>query len=75
MLNFSERVRTLAPGLSVSLVVAAAATFLSEHYTAPVMLYALLLGMAFNFLTEAERTLPGIEFTSRTMLRIGVALL
>jgi uncharacterized integral membrane protein (TIGR00698 family) len=67
--------RTLAPGLALALVVAAAATFLSEHYTAPVMLYALLLGMAFNFLTESERTREGIEFTSKTVLRVGVALL
>jgi uncharacterized integral membrane protein (TIGR00698 family) len=39
------------------------------------MLYALLLGMSFNFLTEAERTRPGIEFASKALLRAGVALL
>jgi uncharacterized integral membrane protein (TIGR00698 family) len=68
-------VRTVAPGLGIALVLAAAATFLSEHYTAPVMLYALLLGMAFNFLHENERSRPGIEFAGKTVLRIGVALL
>jgi uncharacterized integral membrane protein (TIGR00698 family) len=66
---------TNAPGLGVALVVATAATFLSEHYTAPVMLYALLLGMAFNFLTEAERCRAGIEFAAKAVLRTGVALL
>ena len=65
----------VAPGLGVALVVATAATFLSEHYSAPVMLYALLLGVAFNFLTEAERTREGIDFASKGLLRIGVALL
>jgi uncharacterized integral membrane protein (TIGR00698 family) len=65
----------LAPGLAVALVVAATATFLSEHYGAPVMLYALLLGMALNFLTESEKALPGIAFASSALLRIGVALL
>ncbi|MGL6428955.1 hypothetical protein ACSZM8_01195 [Aeromonas caviae] len=30
-----QRVRTLAPGMAVSITVAAAATFLSEHYGAP----------------------------------------
>ena len=35
--------RELAPGFVVSLIVAAAATILSEHYGAPVMLFALLL--------------------------------
>ena len=45
-----HRIRTLAPGVGVALVLATAATFLSEHYTAPVMLFALLLGLAFGFL-------------------------
>jgi len=35
------RTRELAPGLIVSLIVAAAASFLSEHYGAPVMLFAI----------------------------------
>jgi len=39
------------------------------------MLYALLFGMAFNFLTEDERFASGIRFASRNILRIGVALL
>jgi uncharacterized integral membrane protein (TIGR00698 family) len=57
-------------------VVAAAATFLSEHYGAPVMLFALLLGTAMNFLAdEGGPCQPGIEFCARTVLRIGVALL
>ena len=69
------RVRELAPGFIVSLIVAAAASFLSEHYAAPVMLFALLLGMALNCLAEDGTCKAGIEFTSRTVLRIGVALL
>ena len=73
--HLADRARALAPGLGVALVLAAAATFLSEHYGAPVMLFGLLLGMALNFLTEAERTRGGIEFASKTVLRIGVALL
>lgn len=75
MVEVSTTVRASVPGLGIALVIAAAATFLSEHYTAPVMLYALLLGMAFNFLTEADRTRRGIEFASKGLLRLGVALL
>lgn len=71
----NSRVRELAPGFIVSLTVAAAASFLSEHYGAPVMLFALLLGMALNFLAGEGTCKAGIEFTSRTVLRIGVALL
>ncbi len=67
--------RTLFPGVLVSGVVAAAATFLSLHYGAPAMLFALLLGMAMNFLSEDGPCKPGIEFSTRQVLRIGVALL
>lgn len=65
----------LFPGVLMSIVVAAAATFLSEHYHAPVMLFALLLGMAVNFLAVEGKCKPGIEFTAREVLRAGVALL
>lgn len=75
LVSFPSRVRELAPGFMVSLIVAAAATFLSEHYGAPVMLFALLLGMALNFLSADGKCKVGIEFTARTVLRIGVALL
>lgn len=73
--SIHSRVRELAPGFVVSLIVAAAATFLSEHYGAPVMLFALLLGMALNFLAADGQCKAGIEFTARSVLRIGVALL
>ena len=67
--------REAAPGLSVAAVVAIAATFLSVHYRASAMLFALLLGMALNFLAEEGRCLPGIQFASSVVLRTGVALL
>ncbi|WP_273230458.1 MULTISPECIES: YeiH family protein [Pseudomonas] len=70
-----ERFLEVSPGLLVAVVVAAGATFLSEHYGAPVMLMALLLGMALGFLHEEGRAVAGIKFTSSTILRIGVALL
>ena len=67
--------RALFPGVLACVVVAAAATFLSEHYGAPVMLFALLLGMAMNFLSGEGACQAGIEFTARQVLRVGVALL
>ena len=63
------------PGVIVAVTIGLAATFLSQHYGAPVMLFALLLGMAFHFLHEEGRCVAGIEFCSRTILRIGVGLL
>lgn len=67
--------RALFPGVIACAVVAAAATFLSQHYGAPVMLFALMLGMAMNFLSGQGPCKPGIEFTARQLLRWGVALL
>ncbi|MGQ7792205.1 YeiH family protein [Faunimonas sp. B44] len=65
----------IGPGFAVALTVAAAASFVSETYGGPVMLLALLLGMALNFLSEAGRCPAGIQFTSKRVLRIGIALL
>lgn len=71
-----ERVRELFPGLVSAVTVALAAKFISEHYGAPVMLMALLLGMAFTFLAEpGTTTAQGVEFASKKVLRFGVALL
>lgn len=64
------------PGFAVSVLIGATAQFLSDHYGAPAMLLALLLGLALNFLSEdGAKTAPGIAFTARTVLRLGVALL
>jgi uncharacterized integral membrane protein (TIGR00698 family) len=65
----------VGPGLLASFVVAAAAAFLADNYGAPVMLLALLLGMAMNFLAEVDECRAGIAFASRNLLRIGIAML
>jgi uncharacterized integral membrane protein (TIGR00698 family) len=67
--------REYFPGVLVSVIVAIAATFLSEHYGGPVMLFALLLGMAFYFLSQEGRCVAGIEFASKRVLRVAVGLL
>ena len=64
-----------APGILVSVIIAIAATFLSDHYGGPVMLFALLLGMAFYFLSQEGRCIAGIELASKRILRIAVGLL
>src|SRR3982750_1504279 len=75
MSTLHARGRGLFPGVLACAVVAAASTFLSQHYGAPVMLFALLLGMAMNFLSAEGSCAPGIAFSARTLLRVGVALL
>ena len=56
-------------------MVGGAARFISNHYGAPVMLMALLLGMAMNLLSAEGVCQPGIEVTVRHVLRTGVGLL
>jgi uncharacterized integral membrane protein (TIGR00698 family) len=68
-------IKTKLPGVLISIIVGLAALFLSEHYGAPAMLFALLLGIAMSFLYEGTTCKEGIEFTACHILRIGVALL
>jgi uncharacterized integral membrane protein (TIGR00698 family) len=63
------------PGVLASATIALAATWLSQQYKSPVMLFALLFGMTFHFLHEEGRCIAGIEFSSKAVLRFGVALL
>ena len=67
--------RRLVPGVLASAIIAMAATFLSDHHGGPTFLYALLVGMAFHFLSQETAAAAGIEFSSKTILRVGVALL
>jgi len=63
------------PGMAIAIVIALAATFVSDSYGGPQLLYALFFGLAFHFLARDPVCQPGIEFCSRTILRTGVALL
>lgn len=63
------------PGVLVCMVIALAATFVSEHYGGPQLLYALLIGLAFHFLSGHPQAAKGIGFCGRVVLRVGVALL
>lgn len=67
--------RKLYPGVLVAATIALASQWLAQHYGAPVMLFALLFGMTFHFLHQEGRCIPGIEFSSKAVLRFGVALL
>lgn len=69
-----HRVRELTPGFTVSLIVAAAASFCLSTMVRG-RLFALLLGMALNFLADEGSCKAGVEFTARMVLRIGVSLL
>ncbi len=69
--DFRER----TPGILISVTIAMAASFVSDHHGGPTLLYALLIGMAFHSVTQGTPAAAGIQFCSKTVLRIGVALL
>ncbi|WP_417454785.1 YeiH family protein [Kiloniella sp.] len=69
------QMKPLIPGVMLAIILAFAATFISDHHGGPTLLYALLFGMSLNSLIEGSSAKPGIEFTSKSLLRIGVALL
>jgi uncharacterized integral membrane protein (TIGR00698 family) len=72
----ASAVRRHWPGVLVCGLAALAAQFLSDHYGAPAMLMALLIGLSLHFLVEeGERCAAGISVSARTVLRIGVGLL
>ncbi|UWQ25297.1 putative sulfate exporter family transporter [Leisingera aquaemixtae] len=73
--ELQDKLRRLLPGVAVSVLVAITAQFLAEHYATPAMLLALLLGIAVSFLGEEGKAVPGIAFSARSLLRLGVALL
>lgn len=62
-------------GIAICAVAATAATFLSDHYRAPVMLMALLIGMALSPAAGDPQCAPGVAFGARSLLRLGIALL
>jgi uncharacterized integral membrane protein (TIGR00698 family) len=74
-LPWGNKIHALYPGLLIAITIGLAASWLSQHYGAPVMLFGLLLGMAFHFLHDDPRCKAGIDFSSRSVLRFGVALL
>lgn len=72
---FIRYAHTLAPGLLLSCTVAMASHFIASRYGGPVMLYAILFGIAFNFLSADPKLAPGIQFASKRVLQLGVILL
>ena len=65
----------LLPGLAVCSVASLAAAWLAEHYGFPIILLGLLIGLALNFVAHEPRTHRGLDFASRTFLRLGIAVL
>ncbi|QJQ31757.1 putative sulfate exporter family transporter [Sphingomonas lacunae] len=65
----------LLPGLAICVIASCAAAWLSEHYGMPIILMGLLLGLSLNFVASDQRTHRGLDFASRTFLRVGIVIL
>ena len=65
----------VGPGVLASVIIAAAAGLAATVTSGPIMLFALVFGLAVNFLGKVDRCKAGIRFTSQFVLRLGVALL
>ena len=74
-MTFKSQIEVLAPGVGIVCITGLAALFLSEHYATPVMLFALLLGIAVSLLYDETKCRAGIDFTSSLLLRVGVVLI
>jgi uncharacterized integral membrane protein (TIGR00698 family) len=72
---FASALQSRWPGVLLCSVIAMAASFIARLHGGPQLLYALLFGVAFHFLHEDAKILPGIELCTGHVLRLGVALL
>lgn len=63
------------PGVLIVFVGGICAEAISQHYGAPPMLIALLIGLAIHFVYDLSKVRPGVEWSARSVLRYGVALL
>ena len=70
-----EKLKSIVPGFILASVVGLLAQWVGTHYDAPVMLFALLFGIALSFLYQTEKFKDGTDFTSKAVLRFGIALL
>lgn len=73
--NLPKRWIDYIPGLVFVGTAALAALWLSEHYGPPAILMGLLLGLALNFVSKDKRLAAGLDFSSQTLLRIGIVFI
>lgn len=71
----AQALRRVWPGTATCVLIGLAASFVAALHNGPPMLYALLFGTAFHYQSQEDRTAPGVDFSGRTLLRLGVGLL
>lgn len=66
---------SLVPGLLACAAAAGASAWLADQYGFPVILLGLLVGLSLNFIGRDPATHRGLDFASRTFLRLGIVAL
>ncbi|NQV95994.1 MAG: putative sulfate exporter family transporter [Sphingomonadales bacterium] len=73
--NSKKSLCSYLPGLVFVGVAALAALWLSEHYGAPSIFIGLMIGLSLNFVNSDKRLSAGLDFSSQTLLRLGIVLI
>jgi len=63
------------PGIALSALLCVAAMAISQRYSGPAMLFAVLIGLALHSSYESKSLQPGINWCARPLAQFGVALL
>jgi uncharacterized integral membrane protein (TIGR00698 family) len=74
-MSLTESLLRHAPGLFLAAGVALASWLVAAVYGGPIMLYALLFGMACHVFGKRAAYENGLQLSAKTLLRLGVALL
>lgn len=62
-------------GIALSVLLCVAAVALSQRYSGPAMLFAVLIGLALHSCYDSKKLQPGIDWCAKPVAKIGVALL
>ncbi len=73
--NSSSKLKVLFPGFALSVAIAILASTLAASYDSPVMLFAVLTGLVCHFFYKMPKFKPGVDSSSRALMRFAVALL
>lgn len=68
-------IKAKLPGIALCVAIAIIATIIASRYQAPVILFALLIGLSLHPFFRHSSIQPGVNFCSRELLRLCVGLL
>lgn len=62
-------------GISLCALLSIFAAIITQQTALPIMMLALFMGMSLSFTAQKDSIKPGIDFTSKTLLRLGVVFI